>query len=460
MKRTLALEAVKQIGKKIMLKGWIHSIRNMGGIVFIDLRDVSGIVQVVFDRSKAHLTKKLGAEYVVKITGKVVERQVQYRNPKIATGNVEVTADGIKTINAAQTPPFEIDKEKATDEELRLKYRYLDLRHERMKNNLVLRHRVVTYIREFLNKRGFIEVETPILTAATPEGARDYLVPSRVYPGKFYALPQSPQQYKQLLMVAGLDKYYQIARCMRDEDSRSDRQMEFTQLDLEMSFVEENDVLKLTEDLFTSMIEKLFPDKRLTTKPWPRLTYAEVIQKYQSDKPDLRKNKGDPNELAFAWVVDVPLFEKNATTGEIGPSHHPFTAPKPGDIDKLDRDPYQVTGTSYDIVLNGYEVGSGSIRIHQPELLAKVFRILGLSEQETQAQFGHILEAFKYGVPPHGGIAPGIDRLVMILANESNIREVIAFPKTERARDPMMGAPREANPEQLKELGISLKKSK
>lgn len=332
MKRTLALEATKQIGKTITLKGWVHSIRNMGQIVFVDLRDVSGIIQVVFNDIKAHLTKDIGPEYVVEITGKVVERGEKYRNPKIATGKIEVVAKNLQIINTAETPPFEIDKEKATDEELRLKYRYLDLRHERLKNNLVLRHRVISYIHKFLDDRGFIEVETPILTAATPEGARDYLVPSRVYPGKFYALPQSPQQYKQLLMVAGLDKYYQIARCMRDEDSRGDRQMEFTQLDLEMSFVEEEDILALTEELFTSMVKKLFPDKHITAVPWPRLTYSEAIKKYKLDKPDLRKDKKDPNELAFAWVVDFPLFEKNEKTGKIEPAHHPFTTPKPGTL--------------------------------------------------------------------------------------------------------------------------------
>jgi aspartyl-tRNA synthetase len=460
MKRTLALEATKKIGKTITLKGWAHSVRNMGQIVFVDLRDVSGIIQVVFNDAKAHLTKDIGPEYVVEIEGLVVERGKKYHNPKIATGKIEVVAENLRIINTAETPPFEIDKEKATDEELRLKYRYLDLRHERLKNNLILRHRVISYIHKFLDDRGFIEVETPILTAATPEGARDYLVPSRVYPGKFYALPQSPQQYKQLLMVGGIDKYYQIARCMRDEDSRGDRQMEFTQLDIEMSFIEEEDVLALTEELFTSMVKKLFPDKHVTATPWPRLTYSEAIKKYKSDKPDLRKDKKDPNELAFAWVVDFPLFEKNEKTGRIEPAHHPFTAPKPKDIKKLDKDPYSVTSAAYDIVLNGYEVGSGSIRIHDPKLQAKIFSILGLSDQEIQDKFGHMLEAFKYGAPPHGGIAPGLDRLVMLLANEPNIREVIAFPKTERARDPMMGAPRAADPDQLKELGISLKKSK
>lgn len=460
MKRTLALDAVSQIGKKIILKGWVHSIRDMGQIVFVDLRDVSGIIQVVFDDTKSQLVKDLKPEFVIEIEGKVVKREKKYQNPKIPTGTIEVSAEKLKIINKSETPPFEIDKEVATDEELRLKYRYLNLRHERMKNNLILRHQVITYIRNFLNQRGFIEIETPILTAATPEGARDYLVPSRIYPGKFYALPQSPQQYKQLLMVAGLDKYYQIARCMRDEDSRGDRQPEFTQLDIEMSFVEEEDILQLIEELFTSMIKDLFPDKKITQTPWPRLTHKETINKYKTDKPDLRKDKNDPNELAFAWIVDFPLFEKNKKTNQIESAHHPFTAPKPKDIAKLDKDPLSIISTSYDIVLNGYEVGSGSIRIHDPKLLKKVFSIIGLSQKEIASKFGHMLEAFKYGAPPHGGIAPGLDRLIMILAGEPNIREVIAFPKTDKARDPMMDTPREVDPEQLKELGISIKNKK
>jgi len=458
MDRILALEATKQTGKKIQLKGWVNSIRDMGQIAFVDIRDVSGVIQLVFTDNTHKLIKDIRPEFVVKIEGKVAKREEKYINSKIPTGDIEVIVDELEIINEAETPPFEIDKELVTDEETRLKYRYLDLRHDRLKNNLLLRHKVVSYIREFLNDKGFTEIETPILTAATPEGARDYLVPSRRYPGSFFALPQSPQQYKQLLMVAGFDKYYQIARCMRDEDSRGDRQPEFTQLDMEMSFVEQEDILKLTEELFTTMVKKLFPDKKLTKTPWPRLTHKEAMDKYKSDKPDLRKDKNNPNELAFAWIVDFPLFEKNDKSGQLESSHHPFTAPSAKDINKLDKDPLKVISTSYDVVLNGYELGSGSIRIHDPKLLAKMFSLLGLPEKEIKEKFGHMLEAFKYGVPPHGGIAPGLDRLIMILANEPNIREVIAFPKTDKARDPMMDAPKPANPKQLKELGITIKK--
>ena len=458
MKRILALETPNKINETIQLKGWIHSIRDMGKIAFVDFRDVSGIVQLVFTDDNFKLIKQLKPEYVVMIEGKVIERSEKYQNPKIPTGKVEISVEKLEIINQSETPPFEIDKDLVSDEETRLKYRYLDLRHEKMKNNLILRHNVTTYIRDFLNKKGFLEIETPILTTATPEGARDFLVLSRRYPGSFYALPQSPQQYKQLLMVAGLDKYYQIARCMRDEDSRGDRQPEFTQLDIEMSFVKQEDILNLTEELFTTMVNKLFPNKKMTKTPWPRLTHKETITKYKSDKPDLRKDKKDTDELAFAWIVDFPLFEKNKKTGKIESSHHPFTAPREEDIDKLDKDPLSVISTSYDVVLNGFELGSGSIRIHDPKLLIKMFSILGLKEAEIKSKFGHMIEAFKYGVPPHGGIAPGLDRLIMLLANEPNIREVIAFPKTDMGRDPMMGAPTIASKEQLKDLGISIKK--
>ncbi|MBN2585491.1 aspartate--tRNA ligase [Patescibacteria group bacterium] len=461
MKRSLALEAIKQIGKKVTLKGWVHSIRNMGGIVFVDLRDVSGIIQVVFDDTKSHLTKELGAEYVVEVNGKVVERGEKYCNPKIATGKVEVAATELIIINSAQTPPFEIDKEKATDEELRLKYRYLDIRHERIKNNLIARHKLINHIRTFLNQEGFIDVETPILSAPTPEGARDFLVPSRKYLGSFYALPQAPQQYKQLLMTAGIERYYQIAKCMRDEDSRGDRQPEFTQLDLEMSFVEREDVMALNEKLLIELVKTLYPKKRIQTIPFPRFTYAEAQKKFKTDRPDLREDKQDPDLLAFCWIVDFPFFEKDKSGGWTF-THNPFSAPMPESMPKLlaKKNVGEIVAAQYDVVLNGFEIGGGSIRNHEPKALQAALGIMGYSDDQIKTDFGHMLEAFSYGAPPHGGIAWGLDRLVMVLQNEPNIREVIAFPKTDKARDPMMGTPREANPEQLKELGISFKKSK
>src|SRR5690606_19219745 len=299
----------------------------------------------------------------------------------------------------------------------------------------------------------FIEVETPILFKTTPEGARDYLVPSRLHPGEFYALPQSPQQLKQLLMVAGVERYYQIARSYRDEDQRGDRQPEFTQLDLEMSFVEQEDVLDLTERMFTELVSAVTPDKKVTATPWPRLTYAESMEKYKTDKPDLRQDKKDPDELAFAWITDFPMFEKE-DDGTVSALHHPFTAPHQEDVDKLESDPLSVRAYAYDIVLNGYGLCSGSVRIHHSRLQQKVFQVLGLSEEQIQAKFGHVLEAFKYGAPPHAGLAPGIDRLVMLLAGEPNIREVMAFPKTGDARDPLTGAPGDVDPQRLKEAHI------
>ena len=459
MKRSLALEAVKQVGQQITLKGWVHSIRNMGGIVFMDLRDVSGIIQVVFDDTKSHLTKDLGPEYVVTVIGQVTERGEKYRNPRIATGGVEVAADDLQIINPAVTPPFEIDKEKATDEELRLKYRYLDIRHERIKNNLLARHKIISHIRNFLNQESFMEVETPILSAPTPEGARDFLVPSRKYPGSFYALPQAPQQYKQLLMTAGLERYYQIAKCMRDEDSRGDRQPEFTQLDLEMSFVEREDVMELNEKLLIDLVKTLYPEKRIQTVPFPRLTYAEAMKKYKTDRPDLREDKKDPDLLAFCWIIDFPFFEKDKDNKWTF-THNPFSAPMPAHMSDLlaKENIPDILAAQYDVVLNGFEIGGGSIRNHDPKALRAALNIMGYSDDQVDADFGHMLEAFSYGAPPHGGIAWGLDRLVMILQKEPNIREVMAFPKTDKARDPMMNAPREASANQLKELGITFKK--
>jgi aspartyl-tRNA synthetase len=573
-------------GQETVLAGWVHRRRDHGPLIFIDLRDRYGLTQVVFDSAtapEAHaLASQARPEFVLQVRGLVGKRPDEAINPELPTGSVEVRAGIAAILNTAKTPPLYISKDGGEDEMLRLKYRYLDLRRERMQRNLVLRHRLIKFIRDFLDKEGFIEIETPILLKSTPEGARDYLVPSRVHPGEFYALPQSPQQLKQLLMVAGYDKYFQIARCFRDEDLRADRQPEFTQLDMEMSFVDQEDVLHLIERLFIEMAREITPHKRLVT-PFPRLTYAEAIARYGSDKPDLRyglefvdlkehvassqfavfrnalesggqvkgirvpgaggysrkqieevvdvaKQAGakgllwaalqtgtapeqvrssfgkqvaneelaaivegmggqlddlllivadtpgivatvldrlrrelaarlqlaDPNVLAFAWVLDFPLVEWNADEARWDAVHHPFTAPHDEDLPLMDSDPGAVRAKAYDIILNGYEAGGGSIRIHRRDVQQKLFDLLGISRETAQSQFGHMLEAFEYGAPPHGGIAPGIDRLAMILADEVTIREVMAFPKTQQAIDLMTNAPSPVDERQLKELHIRL----
>jgi aspartyl-tRNA synthetase len=558
----------------------VHRRRDHGGLIFFDLRDRSGIVQVVCDRSAPPQTQEtastLRPEYVVQVRGRVLRRPQGLENPDLPTGEIEVAASELTVLNPSRTPVFYINEESEVDEALRLRYRYLDLRRPRLQRNLILRHRTVKFIRDFLSERGFIEIETPMLIRSTPEGARDYVVPSRLHPGCFYALPQSPQQLKQLLMVAGFERYFQIARCMRDEDQRADRQPEFTQLDLEMSFVDREDVLELVESLFTALVPAV-SDRRILQVPFPRLSYQEAIARYGSDKPDLRfglelvdltpvaaessfqifrqavaaggavrgmrlpgcagysrkqiqdltdlavKNgaKGlvwiarstdeirsplsravgegemqalvqalalepgdlgllvaddarvaslvlgalrselgprltalDDRVLAFAWVLDFPLLEWNEEEGRWQAVHHPFTAPLDEDLPYLETDPGRVRAKAYDIVANGYEVGGGSIRIHRRDVQERMFRVLGLSDDEARAQFGHLLEAFEFGAPPHGGIAPGIDRLVMLLAGEPNIREVIAFPKTQRAADLMLGAPAPISERQLEELGL------
>lgn len=454
MDRIFTSQTLDKVDKKIKLAGWVHRTRRLGSIVFIDLRDKEGLIQVVFDKNfKA--AKDLRPEFVIELEGKVVKREEKNFNPDLATGEIEVQATSLKILAKAKTPPFEIENEdRQASEELRLKYRYLDLRHERIKKNLILRHKVIKFIRDWLSSSGFLEIETPLLTKGTPEGAREYIVPSRNFAGKFYVLPQSPQQFKQLLMVAGLEKYFQIARCFRDEDARGDRQAEFTQLDLEMSFVEREDILKLAEELFVELVKTICPKKKISKVPFPRLSCDEAMKKYKTDKPDLRENKKDNNELAFAWILEPPLFEKSVTEKKLVSTHHPFTRPVEDDIKLLDKEPEKVKAQSYDLVLNGFEIGTGSVRIHEADLQHKIFQILGLNEKEIQERFGHILEAFSYGVPPHAGIAPGLDRLVMILAGEPNIREVIAFPKTADAKDLMMGAPSELPEEQIKEAHI------
>ncbi len=580
------------IGSQVTLAGWVSRRRDHGGVIFVDLRDRSGIVQVVFNPETSppayEIADQLRSEWVVQIKGTVRVRPPGSENPAMATGMVEVAADEATILNPSLTPPFYISDDVEVDESLRLRYRYLDLRRPGMLRNLTLRHRVVKYIRDFLSDRGFLEIETPILIKSTPEGARDFLVPSRMQPGNFYALPQSPQQLKQLLMVAGVEKYFQIARCFRDEDLRADRQPEFTQLDLEMSFVEEEDILRLTEELYTGMIESVAPDRTML-KPFPRLEYAEAMDRYGSDKPDLRfglemtdvtdlaketefrvflsvvKNGGiikgfvvpgqgeytgtlmrnleetaqgfgagglshvrfhgagaigeiaeeevllspglrmpvewsrrlaekmgavpgdlvllmagpskqvntwlsamrdhmgkilglaDPQTLAFAFVTKFPLFDWNADRNRWDSSHHPFTSPAEGQEDLLEgEDLGSIDSKAYDLVCNGSELASGSIRIHRREEQEKIFRILGYSNEEINEKFGQILEAFEYGAPPHGGIAPGIDRLVAILAGSTSIRDVIAFPKTQTGADLLFGSPAPVEPEQLEELELGL----
>jgi aspartyl-tRNA synthetase len=461
MKRTLIIDAPKFVGQRVKLAGWVHVRRDHGKIIFIDLRDRTGIVQTVVipDYVEAHETAKtLRSEFVVEIIGNVKERPMSARNEKSAIGGIELEVENIVVINESKTLPFEIIKDtKEIREDTRLKYRYLDLRTERMKNNIIMRSKIVNFIRDFYTQEGFVEIETPILTKGTPEGSREYVVPSRLHKGEFYVLPQSPQQFKQLLMVAGIEKYFQIARCFRDEDQRGDRQPEFTQLDVEMSFSNQEEITNLYEKCLIALIEKFYPEKKIQKIPFPVLTYKESMEKYGNDKPDLRINKNDPNELAFCWIIDFPMFEKN-DKGEIGAQHHPFTSPLDKDMALLDEKPLEARAKAYDIVLNGYELGSGSIRIHDEKLQHKIFKILGLKEEAIQARFGHMLEAFSYGAPPHGGIAPGIDRLVMLLQNEPNIREIIAFPKNGEALDLMMGAPSELGDEQLLEAGIKIVK--
>ncbi len=575
---------ISDVGKTVILAGWVHRYRDHGGVYFIDLRDRFGLTQVVINpelsQDLANLVQDVRVEWVLQVTGEVKPRPAEAANENLVTGAIEVHAEKVTVLNTCKPLPFSINKEENTDELIRLKYRFLDLRRERLQQNLELRHRVIKYMRDFLDDHGFLEIETPILFKTTPEGARDYLVPSRIYPGQFYALPQSPQQLKQLLQVAGVERYFQIARCFRDEDQRGDRQPEFTQLDMEMSFVERDDVLDLVEELFTTLCAKVVPEKEIVFKPWPKITYQDAMDRFGKDAPDMRfgmelvdltdfakgcgfsvfenavesggnvrainaktlgsytrkqldelteqaklwgakglayvkiapdgeesspfkkflsaekwdallrlldAEKGDlllfvadkkavvydclarlrvllgdrlglrdPNKLAFCWIVDFPLFEWSEDEQRWDATHHAFTRPVKADMELLDTDPGKVRGAQYDMVLNNYEVASGSIRIHERALQEKVFSLIGLSPEIARERFHQIMDAFEYGAPPHGGIAPGIDRFVMILANEPNIREVIAFPKSNAARDVMSDAPSEPMPGQLEELHLKV----
>jgi aspartyl-tRNA synthetase len=584
---------VSHAGETVELAGWVHRRRDHGGLVFVDLRDHDGLVQVVFNPQEAQeayaVAETVRGEYVLRVTGSVQKRPAGTENAALPTGEIEVHATAAEVLNPAKTPPFYITEETDVEELLRLKYRYLDLRRETMHQNMVIRHRVVKYIRDFLSDRGFTEIETPLLTAPTPEGARDYLVPSRVHAGHFYALPQSPQQFKQLLMVAGFERYFQIARCLRDEDLRADRQPEHTQLDLELSFVsDEEDIFHLAEELYLSLARTIFPHRPVLQHPFPRMTFEESMRRYGTDKPDIRYDleladfsdvlresefqvfrntlgaggvvrglsvpggagmsrkqvddlttfvqqygaKGlvsmqfggegsmesltaedirspvakffsveqaremariagagrgdmllmvadkpaaanraldglrrelgarlelyDANVLAFVFLRDVPLFEWSETEERWTAMHHPFTSPREEDLPLIESDPGRVRSRAYDLVCNGWELFSGSIRIHRRELQEKVFAMLGISPEEARRKFGHMLEAFEYGAPPHAGIGAGIDRLLAVLAGQPDIREVIAFPKTKSASEPMTGAPTTVTEQQLEDLHLTV----
>ncbi len=458
------------IGKEVVVAGWVDVRRDQGKLVFMDMRDMTGRVQCVvlpnhIDAVEA--VKEVRTEWVLKITGLVNKRPERNVKAGVVNGDIELEITGIEILNKAITPPFDVTSDgKELGEENRLKYRYLDLRRPRMQKNIRNRHHLSKFVRDFLDQENFIEIETPILTKSTPEGARDYIVPSRLYPGNFYALPQSPQQYKQLLMASGMEKYFQIARCMRDEDTRGDRQPEFTQLDMEMSFVEKNDVMDVNERLLIALVQKLYPQKKIQEIPFPHITYKDAMEKYGNDRPDMRNDKNDPDLLAFCWVVDFPFFERTDksdnpnTEGEWTFTHNPFSEPiKEHKDDMLQgKNLGEILTTQYDIILNGYEIGGGSIRAHEADTLRKVLNIIGHKNEDIERNFGHMLNAFQTGTPPHGGIAWGFDRLLMLLENEPNIREVIAFPKTGEGKDLMMESPSGVSDKQLKELGIKIDK--
>ena len=480
MQRTYVLATKDLIGKEVNLFGWVHVRRDHGKLIFIDLRDRSGIVQMVFAPSAGsgqvpqakelyETANQLRSEWVIRIKGLVKARPEKMVNPEIETGKVEIEPMELEVLNQSEAMPFPIDTDgHDIDEEVRLKYRHLDLKRPRLQKNIKLRSEFVDRIRQFLFKKGFTEIETPILSAPTPEGARTFVVPSRLNPGKFFALPQSPQQYKQLLMVAGFEKYFQIARCLRDDDLRADRGFEHTQIDIEMSFINQEEFMALDEEMITTVTEEM--GYKLKQKPFPMFTYKESMDKFGADKFDLRNEEDKKNMvLAFAWVKDFPFFEKvkkesaahsEALAEEWTFTHNPFSHAKPEHVDWLLKGENidKILTTQYDLVCNGFEVGGGSIRAHKPDMLEAVFKIMGYKKEEIQDQFGHMLEAFKYGAPPHGGIAHGIERLVMTLTGEDFLREVQAFPQTSSGRTSVMNAPSELSKNQLKELHLKIDK--
>lgn len=466
MKRTYIKDLSGKKGESVLVKGWVNVRRDQGKMIFLDFRDMTGVVQgVILPASEAMEDgKKLRQEFVVEVEGKVNERPEKNKKADVLNGDIELEILKINILNESEALPFQINEDtKIVDEEVRLKHRYLDLRSERMQKNIRNKFKTQKLVRDFLTAENFCEIETPLMSAPTPEGSRSYLVPSRVYKGKFYALPQSPQQYKQLLMVGGFEKYFQFAHCMRDEDTRGDRQPEFVQLDLEMSFVEPEDIMQLNEKLLIEVVEKLYPEKKIQTVPFPRITYTESMEKYGNDRPDLRENKEDPNLLAFCWVTDFPAFEKTGAdnvdgTGEWTFTHNPFSKPQEKFMDDF-RDKTNIGDiltTQYDVILNGYEIGGGSIRNHTSADQKTAFEIMGYSPEKIESNFGHMLKALDLGAPPHGGIAWGFDRLLMLLENEPNIREVIAFAKTGEGKDLMMDAPANMTNKQLDELGIKI----
>ncbi len=456
--RTWIKDIAGQEGQEVELAGWVHARRDHGKIIFIDLRDRSGLVQVVFT-PKVPEASELRLEYVVKLTGLVKKRPASMVNPNQPNGSYEIEAKSLEILSPAEALPIPVDSDGYDiNEESRLKYRYLDLRRERLTKNLLLRDKVTTLVREYLHQNDFVEIETPMLTKSSPEGARDFLVPSRLQPGKFYALPQAPQQYKQLLMIAGLERYFQIARAMRDEDLRGDRQLEHTQIDMEMSFAKEEDVRAMAEGMMIHVAESL--GKKIWKKPFPVFTHEEAMAKFGADKFDLRseEEKKDPDLLAFAWVIDFPLLEWDEDEKRFTFAHNPFSAPKADHVEKLMKgeDLGSIRAQQYDLVCNGYELASGGMRISDPKVQRKVFELMGLAPEQIESRFGHLIHAYEYGAPPHAGIAPGLDRLLMILAHEPNIREVIAFPVTASGQTSVMDAPSEVDKKQLDELGLSI----